>query len=224
MDTKRWSKCVGALVFAMALGFSTSAAAKTFMIGGKVGGNLATVVGDDSPDNTSRLLGFSGGAVAALNFGSFGLQPELLYTVKGVETESSAGGVSVEQTRRFNYAQIPILLRYNVSVPGAPITPKVLLGPSISFFLDGENDVEGATGGGNVAIGGDIDSSEVRSPYFDGIFGLGVDIGLGPGTLLADVRVEQSLQTIGDSDNNDGDPLDQFHNSITAHVGFALGF
>lgn len=224
MDATRLSRLAAAVAFAVVFGCSTSAAAKKFMVGLKGGGNLATVVGGDAelPGATKkRALGFSGGAMAAINLGSFGVQPELLYSVKGVKYEAD----QTDGTRRirYNYLQVPLLLRFNASLPAIPVTPKFMLGPSASFFLSGKSKATGDLGDPTEegVQTSELDEDNQRSPYFGAIAGAGVDVGLGPGVLVVDLRYEQGLNKIA---AKDAEPASRFHSSITGHVGYGIGF
>jgi hypothetical protein len=219
VETKKLALFAGLVAF-LAVGLaSPPAAAKTFLAGVKGGGNLATVVGSDTdpPDGSSkkRFTGFSGGAFAALNVASFGVQTEFLYDVRGVTYASDS--TDAQTDTRYNYFQIPVLLRFNVSLPAIPVTGKIMAGPSMSSFLSGKRTVEGENGSDETSF----EAEDFRSPVFEAVAGLGADIGIGPGALIVDVRYEQGLSKIRDLDREDPSA---YHSSVTGHVGFGIGF
>lgn len=198
---------------------SSTAAAKKVLIGLKGGGNLATVVGSDAdpPDGVSkkRLTGFSGGAFATLNIASFGVQGELLYDVRGVKYASDSSDDVVKE--RYNYFQIPLLLRFNASLPAIPVTAKIMAGPSFSTFLSGKTVTDGGSDSGQ----SDFKDENFRSPVFEAVAGLGADIGIGPGALVFSVRYEQGLSKINDLDAEDPSI---YNSSVTGHIGYGIGF
>ena len=212
---------VAIVFFVGTLGFSTTAFAKKFMIGLKGGANMATFVGSDADfPNTDkkRIVRPTGGAVAAINIASFGIQPEVLYATRGVKYTSTQGdGALIE---RLNYLQIPVLFRFNLSLPGIPITPKLMLGPSTSFYLSGEAETEG-----QFDRTFEVKKKDIRSPQYSAIAGAGVDVGLGPGALLVGLRYEQGLgHVLSDEAEKDAQETTYFNSVIAGHVGYAIGF
>src|SRR3990170_4963838 len=77
------------------------------MVGPKAGLNLADWGGDDvESDDTDMRLGFVGGGFLAINFHeAFAIQPEVVYSMKGIEDPDSDGAF------KLNYVQIPILAK-----------------------------------------------------------------------------------------------------------------
>ncbi len=105
-----------------------------------------------SPDGRT---GLHFGAFLVLNLSdNIGLQPELLYSQKGIKFES--GGFNIEEN--FNYIDLPILLRYNINE-----MISLHAGPQLSFLLSAEdqdgNDFDDEVSGTDLALsfGGQID-------------------------------------------------------------------
>lgn len=82
-----------------------------------------------SPDSRTS---FHFGAFAVINFSdNLGLQPELLYSSKGSEFEF--GGAT--ETSKFNYLDVPILLRYSINE-----MISFHAGPQVSLLMSAEDD------------------------------------------------------------------------------------
>jgi hypothetical protein len=89
--------------------------------------NVARLSGSDL-QNTQNKMGFGGGVYVAIPVTpSFEIQPELLYTAKGVKA-SDAG---VDAALRLNYVEIPVLARWNFTA--SSVTPHLYAGPAIAF-------------------------------------------------------------------------------------------
>jgi Outer membrane protein beta-barrel domain len=89
--------------------------------------NVARLSGSDL-QGTQNKTGFGGGVYVAIPVTpSFEIQPELLYTAKGVKA-SDAG---VDAALRLNYVEIPVLARWNFTA--SSVTPHLYAGPAIAF-------------------------------------------------------------------------------------------
>jgi hypothetical protein len=95
------------------VGLVATGAMAQFSLGLKAGLNVANQTYSMSgiSISPSSLTGFHGGLWANFKFGKFGLQPEAYYSTQG--SSLSSGGVT--STNKFNYINIPILLRYNIT-------------------------------------------------------------------------------------------------------------
>ena len=220
MRLRKLSTLFGILAFLATFAFSTSAFAKKFMIGVKGGGNMANFVGKDAgtPDQFSGvskkpLLGFNGGLQAAINLGMLGIQVEGLYSVKGQKYTSNNSDASV--VTRLNYFEIPVLARFNISIPGVPLTPKLVAGPGVSFFMGGKTKMEGGSLNGET----NIKKDSITSPDIGIVAGGGLDIGMGPGALTIDVRYERGFSKIFDDTD-----AKVFNSRVTGQLGYAIGF
>lgn len=84
---------------------------------------------------TKDLRGLVGGVFFTLNLGFVGVQPEVLYSRRGVMDEYPWG---IDETAKIeymtDYLEIPLLLRINV-LPAGPIRPVVFGGPSYLYLL-----------------------------------------------------------------------------------------
>lgn len=106
-------------------------------VGVKGGFNLAniTVNPPDPMAPDKDLRGLVGGIFFTLNLGFVGVQPEVLYSQRGVMAEYPWG---VDETAKLeymtDYLEIPLLVRINV-LPAGPIRPVIFGGPSYLYLL-----------------------------------------------------------------------------------------
>lgn len=106
-------------------GVSVAAQAQTGVrFGLKAGASLTNFTGKDSGDNSNKF-GFNGGVVA--NFGindMFSVQPEVLYSMKGVKENGGSGKLNL------NYIDIPVLAKIATGETGLFFE----LGPQVGFL------------------------------------------------------------------------------------------
>jgi hypothetical protein len=150
----------------------------------KVGLNMATLGGDDAegPGVTlSSRTGISAGAFVVVNLAMISIRPEVLYTMKGTKFEVN----SVEGTAKLDYVEVPVLLQYNLPLPG-PISPSLFVGPALAFKLSAKQEVNGTET--------DIDS--VKSTDLGLVIGAGITLN---NMLTVDVRYVLGLSSLDDS-------------------------
>ena len=160
----------------------------------KVGLNMATIAGDDnkiggiSPDSR---MGFSAGGFIVLDLTVISIRPEILYTMKGACYEATVGNVKFDATLKLDYLEVPILLQYNLPLPG-PVSPSLFAGPALAFNLsakvveetsDTEEDIE-----------------DVKSTDLGLVIGGGVVLN---NKITLDVRLVMGLTSIDDSGADD---------------------
>jgi hypothetical protein len=136
--------------------FAMSAQATTY--GAKVAYNSATVSDtDDAEEDVSSkpLSGFSIGAYAEISLSdAFSIQPEVLYSTKGVKGESSEAGQSLEVTMKLSYIDIPVMAKYYVT-KGFSLE----VGPQVSFLLAADGESAISEGDDSVTVSVDIKDS-----------------------------------------------------------------
>lgn len=96
------------LTLAMAAGVASFGHAQGVKIGLKGGINLATYAGEDSDDSALKVGPLAG---VALNLGindMLSVQPEVLYSVKGAQSEEDS-----KFKQNLSYIDIPVLLKFN---------------------------------------------------------------------------------------------------------------
>lgn len=131
---------------------------------GITGGMTISDMWGDDVGSTSTRAGFTGGLF--LNYRTnpfFSVQPELLFSMKNIETSSGIIGQDVTTEYDFGYLEIPVLLKAHLPT-GGMISPNLYAGPSLAFKLYGDaNDT-------------DLDDN-LRGVDFGFAFGGGIDIG-----------------------------------------------
>lgn len=129
-------------VMAMTAAVATSASAQNIETGAKVGiavtgvpnaGQVVDqVVGKDSAETSSRVGLIAGGYVRFPINDRLSFQPEVLFTMKGVQLSEKANGGTVNV--RLNYLDVPLLIRYRIPI-NSDYTGFVVAGPSFGIKL-----------------------------------------------------------------------------------------
>lgn len=124
--TKQTFFTVKKLILSLTLlaGASVAAQAQSIKFGVKAGASLTNFTGKDS-DGNSNKFGFNGGVLA--NFGindMFSIQPEVLYSMKGVKEDGGSGKLNL------NYIDIPVLAKIATGETGIFFE----LGPQVGFL------------------------------------------------------------------------------------------
>jgi hypothetical protein len=144
---------------------------------------------DVSEGNSSLLIGWAVGGFLAIRFeGGFSLQPEVLYTQKGVKFEVRESGEAFNVKYKGDYLDIPVLARYTF---GKGVRGYVFAGPSFDFKLNAKVTID--------ALGqaDDEDLSDEVEPFeFALVFGGGVELG----PVLLEARWSEGLTNIAKSD------------------------
>lgn len=99
------------LFLGLLTGSLATAHAQESRLGFKAGASLTTFVGSDVTNSSSKL-GFHGGLVASLGITNrFSIQPELLYSMKGTQDQTTRGGTTVTGYQTLYYVDVPIMLK-----------------------------------------------------------------------------------------------------------------
>jgi hypothetical protein len=198
----------GALAFMFLLPNSSSAAG---IKGGlKIGVSSAKLYGDDVGDFEGLLgeglksrIGFCAGGFITFNITEmFAIQPEVLYTMKGVRWEGGINGATpLKIWIKLDYLEIPVLVKIIVPTPGG-VKPFLFAGPVLALKLSSKVKAEYAGDSEEE----DIEDENMKSTDFGLVIGAGVDFGLGiPGTgkMTLDVRYSLGLSTISAFEGDD---------------------
>ena len=185
------------LIFAMA----SVSSAQLGPIGIKAGMNMADLSGD--VENTSMKAGLVVGAWANFSLGMFDIQPELLYSMKGAKQDVG----TTEIDNKYNYFEVPILVKYNLPLPGA-LKPSIYAGPSFSILMSAKAD--------------DVDIKDnLKSSDYSLIVGAGVMMDMQSYVLTFDARYNLGLSDINDISG----ATEEVKNStimLMAGIGFKL--
>ena len=186
-----------ALVASTLVMLAPAAGAGPFPEWGVKGGlSIANMQGGlEGPDH---ILSF--GAGAYVRFGlphGFGIQPEVLYVVKGVSygevVDTDASGTVVgtsEALIAIDYVEIPALLRWSPPTAGL-VHPSFVLGPAFSFRTRSRFKVTGHT---NLTV--DID--QIKNTDVGFAFGGGLSLGPGRGRINVEARYTAGLTDVTD--------------------------
>jgi len=122
------------LCVALALCLSTAYAQQRFSAGPRIGLNLSTLRGDVA--NYKMTPGLVAGAfVMYSSLNHFGISADVLYSQRGGKfSGTDPGNIPVEFTQKINYLEIPIALRYFLTLNGN-FRPNIFFGPSLAIPL-----------------------------------------------------------------------------------------
>ncbi|HVO76548.1 MAG TPA: porin family protein [Candidatus Bathyarchaeia archaeon] len=184
-----------ALIIVSLMLVSCAASAKGISLGFKAGVYTASTT--EIPQgwgNSSFKSGFAGGVVVCdATSDWFALQPEILYVMKGLGGGYSSRFGAVTLKGKFNYIEIPVLVRYTVQT-GNRVRPYLLLGPSLGISLDAKVDIEQVDPRTHATTTGSADYSNVMSKTeFGFTFGVGCACGIGRGDITLDGRFDLGL-------------------------------
>jgi hypothetical protein len=208
---KKFTIAIVALAALVALSSPLFAEGK-MMFGVKGGLNLANIIGEDV-ENNSMKVGFAGGVFMCYNLTEiFAIQPELLYSMKGVKYE--AGILEVNQN--LNYFEIPLLLKVNLPTEGK-IKPSLYAGPALGILMSAE--VE------------DLDVKDyMKGTDFGIIAGAALGYQMESGMLFGEFRYEVGLSTIWDLSDEElaaadlTEQPDEKNSVISILVGYGFAF
>jgi hypothetical protein len=153
-----------------------------------------------------------GGYYSQMFSPTLGLQVGALYANRGVKFDMSADGIDIETKLKFDYLDVPILLRV-VPSPEANVQPMLLVGPVVGFKLSSELEVSG----GGVEASEDID--DVKSTVFSLMAAAGVRFGLGEKNALQ----LQARYQLGLSNAIDDPDFSSSANDLTLLAGLEIG-
>jgi hypothetical protein len=120
---------------------------------------------------------------------SFSIQVEVLSSPKGSRFFQNTGGVPVETTLRYDYTEVPLLIRYSQRSEGR-LTPTLFAGPYIAFRRSAEAT---STSGGQVIT----EPLQDQTDRDYGIaFGASFAYKLGAISLIADLRYDLGLTDV----------------------------
>lgn len=210
-------------VAALAVGLMSagSAAARDggAAFGIKGGVNFASFRGDGAVIDNGRgavspgnRVGFVGGAFVTIPLGPSALiQPEVVYTQKGAKYTGDPGEELVWQA---NYLEVPLLLK--VHLGSGTTRPALFLGPAAAFKLNAK--VVSPTDE-NTEIG-----EAVRSVDWGLVFGGGVDIAAGDGSLTLEGRYTLGLSPVAKDPEPDQtrSSFDPKNGALSFQVGYAF--
>ena len=165
--------------------------AQEVKFGTKVGLNLSNFTGD--LDDSDSKIGFNIGAFAEISLSDkFIFQPELLFSSQGAKSEESDNNFSFEQTLKFNYLNMPLMIKFAASDKFA-----LEFGPQLGFLLSAKSKFEETFDGETFSEEVDIKDS-VKSIDFGLNFGASFDVSE---NIMIGARYNLGLSDITDSED-----------------------
>jgi hypothetical protein len=202
------------------------ASAVEVSLGVKGGLNLATFYGEDTEgyyDDRVMKPGMVIGAALGLKLADmFAIQPEVLYSQKGYAMSGEIMGVEYKGAYKMDYIEIPVLLKF--LIPAGPVTPNLFAGPALGLraAVGGYDEVDG-----DREEFDDDTKTEMKESSnvvdFGLAMGAGIDIGVGPGSILIDVRYTLGFLKIAKL-SQDMEDAGMTEDDLTADKNGALGF
>lgn len=214
---------------------NSNEAESSFSMGIKTGVNFSKykVEYSGSKDlfNVKNRLGFNFGIVADIPFGgsSFGLQPELLFSQRGTESEQDVDAPGVLEKMKvkdnLNYLDIPLLFKYKFGNESRGVS--LMLGPSFNFMLNAKSNFSGIIETKTVSL---ISKPEIGSgsddafKKFDASLAIGINtyFKVGNGKLFIDARYVVGVTNIINDglDKNDFSDKNLYFMPYVANGGF----
>ena len=205
---KRLIKIIVTGALALMFLLPNSSLASGIKAGLKIGISSAKLSGDDVGDLEDLLgedlksrIGFSVGGFITFNISEmFAIQPEVLYTMKGLRYEEEMFGETLKIWMKLDYLEIPLLVKIIFPSPGG-VNPYLFAGPAVAIKVSAKVKAE---------IAGESEEEPIeeglKSTDFGLVIGAGADFGLGAlgkGTLSVDIRYSLGLSTISDFEGDD---------------------
>jgi hypothetical protein len=161
-------------------------------VGGGIKGGLTLGDVPNSLDNfdepgasTSLRVGFAAGGFLAIRFGGgFSIQPEVLFTQKGVKLDVSESGLSGDVTYKADYLDVPVLARLTF---GKGVRGYVFAGPSFDIKLNAKM---------KVGIMGQSEEEDISDQVEDFEFAVAFGGGIELGPLLLEARWSEGLSKL----------------------------
>jgi hypothetical protein len=183
------------LVMLLAVSFVSSSAEPKLQMGLKGGLNLANMSGDATKDReTSMKLGPTAGAFVNFTLNDyFDLQPEFIYTVKGLEWEFKEEDGTYTNTEEvtLSYFEIPVLIRFKIPLE-SKVRPSLFAGPTAAFNLSARSEGNWSSAGASGSW--DADITNARSPDYGVVFGGAVTFPVGSTEAGFEVRYSRGLE------------------------------
>jgi hypothetical protein len=175
-------------------GTPRSASAQQFGVLGGV--NWADMTGDDTADDLQRTTRGMAGVFARIGLGEIiTFQPEVQYSQKGSERESTLGDTFV----KLSYVDVPLFLSF-----GFPNSFHAMVGPNFSFEVGCNIDFDPAVGEEIESECDDDDDFDTRKSFVAGATaGIGIDVPLGGINLFIDGRFNMDLESFHEDEDTD---------------------
>lgn len=133
------------LIFFLSYCLSDSFAQQRFSAGPRIGLNLTKFGGDIEPNKFHPGL-TAGAFLMYSSLNHFGISADVLYAQRGTAFRvQRADGSTLTYDQRINYLEIPVALRYFLTLSGN-FRPNLFVGPSLAFKLNAHSNQFSAKG------------------------------------------------------------------------------
>lgn len=171
-------------------------AAQAQEIGFKLGATFSKVdVDPDDFGNQENLKSFGGGGFIKFGLAGLGMEVDVLALTKGAKV---TGPVEGDVNFKIDYVEVPVQLVFGLG--SGRFSPYVMVGPSFAFEVGCEVDDE-TTAGDNEIECDDADFFDRKSLDIGATGAAGLQIPMGPGSLLVEGRYTHGLTNIYDSES-----------------------
>jgi len=176
----------------------------------------------DIPD-FKNLTGLTGGMFVSFKLGPVAIQPEILYSRRGLSYHEY-DDETVNVTGRFevDYVEVPVLIKYGFL--SGPVKPFVYAGPSFAYLLKAWQgyDVNNLTGDEPDYEYRYVMDENIKKTELAGVFGAGVDIRLPKVVLSLEGRYHLGLSNVFEPGEDAPDITSLKHKGFSVLVG--IGF
>jgi len=175
-------------VLSCSLCVPSPAHARKFTIGPRVGMIVANIT--ETPpqwdDKKEYRVGFTGGVFLDYRITeTVSIQPEILYTSKGVMANLYDGLFTLDVDVAFDYIELPVVLKYTFR-PGERLRPSIYAGPTFAYCLSSEAEFTAWIFTATVDFSGFSHTTD-----FGVVAGAGLSYPLGPGAITFDARFQR---------------------------------
>lgn len=182
-------------------------------VGLRGGINLANFSGDDVSANSDNKPGVNAGVIIQIVLSeSFLLQPEVLYSQRGAQSKTTIAGIETESYTYLNYAELPIMFKYNFDLNGLLLQPYI--GPDLRYLIDAKQKTKVSVGSSSSTSNTDLEDINA----IDYGFNAGLDLVIGRNLVLG-ARYSLGLRNIEEKDSSN-DTIPDMKNS---GLMFSLG-
>lgn len=177
----------------------------------KLGINLANMHGDDVEDfGQEARMGLCVGGFLGFGLGNVVvIQPELLYSQKGIAADEGIG----EAVMKVDYIDIPVAVKLMVPVKGN-IQPFFSAGPYFAYNINATMSFSNNGSHSEEDLG-----DEIKDMDFGAVLGGGLGFKLPKGQIIFDVRYGLGLTSI---DESDGEQADVKNDAFSFTLGYAF--
>lgn len=190
--------------------------AEAAIFGVKAGLNFANMnikpVEPDMPD-FKNLTGPAGGIFFSFGIGPLSIQPEVLYSRRGMMYEDSFELETYKMELFLDYIEVPLLVKFSF-IPVGPIKPVIFAGPSFGYLVK----AKGKYTESGTSVTEDL-KDEFKSTETAAVFGVGVDFKLPVIKLTVDARYHLGISNIAEETYWEGTAKNKGF-SVMVGVGF----